>query len=434
MRPGILTFAALLLAGAAGGARAQSAPVDAPPALALRAAYEAARAGSPMLDALRARASALEAMEASAALPPDPQLRVGAMNLSLPSLSASMPGAMAPSIGLMQMLPVGKLGLSGAIARRSTAIARAEAEEGWWEVRSEVAMEIHDLYRVDGQLRLMRESVALLQDLGRVARSMYAAGEGRQADALRATVATARMEAEVRRMEAMRLGMVARLNALLSRPAATPVAAVSIEPPGVAVPAPDTLLAWAERARPLLDRGRVAAEQARLREGLARREIWPELTVGVQYGERPGEMGRERMGSLELGVTLPVFAAKRQLRMRREAEAMTRMAEADLAADRLRVQARVVELLADLDRARSLAALYRREILPQAEATVRSALSSYRAGASDFMTLLDAQMTHNQYRQELVALVAEEGVAVAELEAAIGRELAAATDNPTEAP
>ena len=68
-------------------------------------------------------------------------------------------------------------------------------------------------------------------------------------------------------------------------------------------------------------------------------------------------------------------------------------------------------------------ALYRSTVLPQAEATVASALSAYRVGGVDFMTLLDDRMTVNKYRQELYALDADEGKAWAELEMLIGREL-----------
>ena len=52
-----------------------------------------------------------------------------------------------------------------------------------------------------------------------------------------------------------------------------------------------------------------------------------------------------------------------------------------------------------------------------------SALSSYRVGRVDFMTLLDDQMAVNKYRQELFVLEAEEGKAWAELEMLVGREL-----------
>lgn len=62
-------------------------------------------------------------------------------------------------------------------------------------------------------------------------------------------------------------------------------------------------------------------------------------------------------------------------------------------------------------------------MLPQAEATVASAMSAYRAGSVDFMTLLDDRMTVNKYRQELSTLEADEGKAWAELEMLTGREL-----------
>ena len=50
----------------------------------------------------------------------------------------------------------------------------------------------------------------------------------------------------------------------------------------------------------------------------------------------------ERMGSLMLGFSVPVFARRRQFPMRTEAAAMSRMAEADLSDMRAQVDARKV--------------------------------------------------------------------------------------------
>jgi outer membrane protein, heavy metal efflux system len=129
-----------------------------------------------------------------------------------------------------------------------------------------------------------------------------------------------------------------------------------------------------------------------------------------------------------VGFSVPVFAGRRQLRMRDEAAAMERMASAELGAASAAVAARVIELVAGLERDRTLVVLYRTEVLPQAEANVSSALSSYRVGRVDFMTLLDAQMTLNSYRQELYALLADYGRLVSDLEATVGRELPATAD------
>ncbi|HUG41798.1 MAG TPA: TolC family protein [Longimicrobiales bacterium] len=414
---------------APGAARAQAATPTAPaaptaPALTIEEAYRVARARNPMLRAAAAVADAAATREASAGLPPDPLLQIGLMNFSVPGFETDMPTSMVPSIQAMQMLPwPGKLGLSERIARQTTVMARATSEEAWWEVRSRTAMAFYMIYEADRKLEVMRETLALLRDFEQVAKAMYAAGVGRQSDVLRAGVEVARMDAEIRRMEAMRTSAAARLNGVLDQPAGTPVPALALAPLPLDVPAADTLRAWAEGTRPLLERGRTGVAQARVREDLARKEIWPDPVVGFQYGQRDGAMGTERMGSAMIGFSIPIFAKSRQLRMRDEAAAMGAMAQAELAEMRAQVDARIGELLAELERTRTLVDLYRSEVLPQARANVESSFSSYRVGMVDFMTLVDAQMTTNEYEQELYGLLAEYGRSVAELEMTIGRPL-----------
>ena len=99
------------------------------------------------------------------------------------------------------------------------------------------------------------------------------------------------------------------------------------------------------------------------------------------------------------------------------------MAEADLASMRAATRGSIGVAYAELVRARNLSQLYRSTVLPQAMATVASAMSAYRVGRVDFMTLLDDQMTVNKYQQELYVLDADQGRAWADLEMLTGREL-----------
>ena len=92
------------------------------------------------------------------------------------------------------------------------------------------------------------------------------------------------------------------------------------------------------------------------------------------------------------------------------------MAAADLQAMEAETRGRVGELTASVVRAQRLREIYTGTILPQAEATAGSALDAYRVGGVDFMTLLDAQMNLNRYRQAAVTATAERGKALAELE------------------
>ncbi|MHC4295562.1 MAG: TolC family protein, partial [Planctomycetota bacterium] len=83
----------------------------------------------------------------------------------------------------------------------------------------------------------------------------------------------------------------------------------------------------------------------------------------------------------------------------------------------------LAELRAQVERARNLSALYSTSILPQAHAAVESALSAYRVGRVDYMTLLGNEMTVNRYQIERVRLTAEYHRAVAQVEAIIGNQL-----------
>jgi outer membrane protein, heavy metal efflux system len=398
--------------------------------LTLSEVYRLAGLRSPRLSAARFLAGAVRSMEASAALPPDPFLEIGAMSLSLPGLSADMPTSMVPSIRAMQMVPFpGKLSLRGRIAERTTAIHEARSEEVWWAIRTRAAMAFYEIYTVDRELAVMRETLGLLEDFERVARAMYSAGTGRQADVLRAGVEIARMEAEIRRMEAMAAVSRATLNALLDRPADTSVPSALYPPLPATTQSLDTLRAWADQSRPVIQEGRLEVERARTRRELARRELWPDLSVGIQYGQRPSDgMGTERMGSLMLGFSVPVFAGSRQLRMRDEAQAMERMAVAELTEAQAGLDGRLAGLLAELAKSRTLISLYRSEVLPQARANVEAAFASYRVGSVDFMTLVEAQMSVNRYEADLYRLLAEYGVAVAGLEMTLGRELPLSAD------
>ncbi len=399
-------------------------PEAAPAALTLAGVYSLAAERNPRIRAAWAVADASRAREPAASTLPDPFLQFGVMNLSIPGLNADMPNSMAPALQLMQMVPFpGKLSLSGKVAEQTTVMFSAEARETWWEVRSSAAMSFYDIYAVDRQLEVMGKTLRLLMDFERVAQAMYSAGTGRQSDVLRANVEIARMEADIARMEAMRDVAGARLNALLDRPADTPIPSPTYPSLPLRTAGVDTLRTWAEQSRPMLERGRAGVARSEEQLSLAHREIWPDFVVGLQYGQRPSDMGVRRMGSAMIGFNIPIFAGRRQLRMRDEAAAMERMATADLTQMRAQVDGRIGELLADLERARTLIKLYQQEVLPQAEANVESSFSSYRVGAVDFLTLVDAQMTLNQYEQDLYVLLGEYGTTIAELEMTIGRTL-----------
>jgi outer membrane protein TolC len=224
-------------------------------------------------------------------------------------------------------------------------------------------------------------------------------------------------------MTAMRSAMFARLNALLNRDGSAEIGRLAPPLFPSSLPEVDALQRAALEQRPMLRAAAFEAEAAAAATSLAKREIIPDFTFGLQYAQRGSDMGTEHMGSLMIGASIPLFATRRQYRMREEMRAMESMAQAELSEMRAETGARIREMYSGITTARTLASLYRKEVLPQAHANVQSALNAYRSGSVDFMTLLDARMQLNRYREEGFSFVASEGTAWAELEMLVGLEL-----------
>ena len=419
---GVLLVIAMMLTSTAPGMAQASQPqiAETHTALSLGDLYREVQRANPRIQAARALSRAAQARVPGASRPPDPQFQLGLMNYALPRL-APMPVLGMNQLQLMQMLPLGgKLALAGRMASATATATGYRADDVSWDLRTQTAMAFYDLHTTDRGLDVARETLRLLRDIAATAEAMYRVGDGRQADVLRAQVEIARMVEDTLRMQAMRESMTARIDALLGRGPTVGIAAPILPAFPDSVPTRAWLDSVARDTRPMIRAGLEDVRAADASARLARKEIFPDILVGVQYAQQGGEMGTERMGSLMLGASLPIFARSRQLQMRVEADAMKQMAQADLAAMRAETGGKIGEAYAALTRARSLARLYRTTVLPQAEATVASALSAYRVGSVDFMTLLDDRMTVNKYRQELNVLDADQGKAWAELEMLVG--------------
>jgi outer membrane protein TolC len=397
-------------------------PVNAAPdTLRLARALEMAREANPSLQAARLRADVAEARVSQAGAFPDPMLSFGFMNRPVNDLGRTDQPMTMNTVGLTQRFPwPGKLGFSEERADYLAAAEGLDAQEVERQLLARVASAYHHLAFMDRALAVMRDTRGLLRDFFEVSSARYAVGDGLQQDVLQAQVSVAQMTEDITVMEQDRVAMAARLNALLGRAATEPVDALELAGPGGELPSVDSLMALAAGQRPALQAARQRALAAEAGYKAARRALYPDITVSLSYGGRPQF---ENFVSLMFGISIPLFAGSRQLPMRDEMQAMQRMEEArelDLYNETF---ARLSELRAQAERARSLSRLYETSVLPQAEAAVESALSAYRVGRIDYTTLVVNEMTVNRYSIESVRLTAEYHRAVAQVEALVGSTL-----------
>ncbi len=400
-----------------GGPPGHPAPHAFSDTLRLSEAVAMAREANPMLRAeqLQARASAERAGQAGAW--PEPRLALGFKNRPIDGFGTEEMMTMN-TVEVSQMVPwPGKRGLDR-VRGQGTALADSLAAlEAEVNLGARVAALYFSMAAADRSLQVMEETRQLLQAFQETTTAMYGVGEAIQQDVLQAQVAVARMSGDIVVMQQDRLAAQARFNALLGRAPETAVGSLELPDVGPGLPSVDSLMRLASAGRPALAAAAARVGSATAGLAAARKEWWPDLMVAVEYGQRPRY---NDMMSLMVGFSVPITGGSRQRPMQREMQAMEAMAEASARDLENETFAMLAEQRAMAERARTLAGLYRTQVLPQARASVASAQSAYRVGQADFMTLVESQMTVNRYRLEEIRLAAEYHTAAVAIRALLG--------------
>ncbi len=427
-------LAGLLLTPLAPTAAAQAAANAAGPSLAqddsLGASVQGlltfARAQSPELSAMRQEADAAAQRIAPAGALPDPVLRVELMNINNQGTDA--PVSIFPSkVGetkytLMQTLPLwGKRDLRRDAAAADARQADARTDASWAELALRIKTAYAEYYRAAGNQRLATEVLALMSRLEQVAQARYAGGLVGQSDAIRAQLEQTAMRGELISLDGEKRQIRARLNALLARDAAAPLAdplTLRALPPWASADA----ASLAERAR---ERNpQIQAELARLGAAQKNRDLtqanrYPDLLVGVS----PSQVGsRITTWGLMFELAIPLQQAARR-GQEREAQAMVGAAQSRAEALQHQLLGDLAVNLAGLDAARRTEALVTTQLLPQSELSLQSALAAYEAGKAEFAMLLEAQRQIRKGRQELLKAQVEAQIRLADIERILGEDL-----------
>ncbi|MBI1919505.1 MAG: TolC family protein [Geobacter sp.] len=331
----------------------------------------------------------------------------------------------AKVIGLSQQIPFwGKRGLKEEMAEREAESQKWAIEERKLELRRMVIETGYQIYFVDKSLEVVDKNIAILDDFITLAQTKYSVGQGAQQDVFKAQVERSRMLEMRISFEQQRVSLQAALNALLNRPAETPVGRFAdFETTPVGQSSTD-LLAIAEENRPQFKALRALIAKGEAGHRLAKKEYYPDFNVSFEYMQRDPAMGEPGYDMYSAGVTfnLPVQLARRQA-MLAESSSEVRMGNEELNMLKNSIRSGIGDSMAQLDRRRRLIELYRTGIIPQAAQSLESATIGYRVNKVDFLTLLDNQVVLFNYEREYYESMAEYQMKRAQLEAIVGKEL-----------
>jgi outer membrane protein, heavy metal efflux system len=301
-------------------------------------------------------------------------------------------------------------------AEAEAATLRADVDRAARDVEFDAA----SAYLMLGERRRMidvaREQAALASQLTSAAAARYAAGQAGQADLLRAEVESARASAQLNALRAEIRGAEAMLNAAIGRDTTLPVPPLVAADADRSPPSPADAIAIALERRPELQGGAAEIDRAAAETEVMRSMYRPMGMVRLGHASTMTE-GQGLM--VMLGVSLPVWRGSLAAGVR-EAEAMQRMARADLAAMRRMVEGEVVAARERIDAARVRFLALRDDVEPRARAAVQSSLGAYRSGQSDMVAVIDATRALWDTQGELVMAEADVGLAWARLERATG--------------
>jgi len=389
------------------------------PALTLDEIERAALTGNPEIAVAARRLAAIEAHVPQAGALDDPALMY--RGWQVPLREPWNYNAAQNMFMFSQTFPgFGKRSLRTSVAESGVAEAKAALEATRLDVRIQVRKAFYDLLRAEDGLRIHDEHVDIAHQAVEAARIKYAVGKVPQQDILKAQISATRLAEHLIHFEQDIELAQARLDTLLGRDPHEPINVQGEYETALELPPLEKLERAALQSRPDLVQAQAAAAKSRQEQNLARKAYNPDLTVSAGYMLMPRGSEFRNNYMVEGSINLPWLNRRRHESEIAEATAMVNEQDAEIAAMRNAAFGQVQEALVQTKAAQKLAKVYQNSLRPQAEATLHSTVIAYENDRTEFLDLLDSQMTVIDLDLAYFQALADFEARLADLELAVG--------------
>jgi cobalt-zinc-cadmium efflux system outer membrane protein len=269
----------------------------------------------------------------------------------------------------------------------------------------------YQLHFLDAKVDVNRQTLALVTDLERLARTQNEVGKVTLQDVLRAQIEQDRLTTEIANLEDSHNPLLAQFKAALGLTAEQP------NPPVPAKFESTSLDLSAEQlfASALARNPRLKAMEAEVRRAdaslrLAYKARVPDFNLGVEVDAKASPV----FVTPQLGVTLPIWRDKIAAEIA-GAQAGQRAAKVRLSAEQIALAVEFAEKSFMFRESSRNLALLQERLLPKALQSLEVARAGYTAGQSTFIDLLDAQRTWLGFLLTEVEARTQRELALAEL-------------------
>jgi cobalt-zinc-cadmium efflux system outer membrane protein len=348
---------------------------------------------------------------------PDPTLTLSWMGNPVPFEVQDNDPSSYRGITVMQMLPRGgKRALQREVARKDVAVEEVSESAARRKLATEARAAFFDYYYYGVALEITERNHQRLAQLADIAEARYRVGKAMQQDVLRARLEVSVLMQRTAALQQQRLTAAARLNTLMGRPVAAPLAPAA-EPAASALPALAAIAPAAEANDPMLARDLRMGERESAALALSRKNSIPDLSVGYMFQQRTG---MPDMYGMQFTVNLPGFHRERLRQEVAEGELRVRAAQQEQQSRRLELSYELRQNYAAAQTAKQMLDLYDQAILPQAELARDSAQASYTVGNIDFLTVLTSYAAIYSYQLDYYRQRADYEIAVARIHGLTG--------------
>ena len=322
---------------------------------------------------------------------------------------------------ISQTLPGrGKRDLRTKVAKGDVAEAKAALDATRLDIRIRVRKAFYDLLRAEDGLRIHDQHVDIAQQAVAAAKIKYSIGKVPQQDVLKAQLSLTRLAEHLIHFEQDTDLARARLNTLLGRDPSAPMDVHGDHLISTLLPSIVTLEKMALQSRPDLIQMQAALDKSHTEEALAKRTYSPDFTVSAGYMLMPRGSEFRNNYMVEGSINLPWLNRRKHDSEIAESTAKVTEQDAELAAMRSSAFGQIQEALIEARAAQKLANVYQQSLQPQAEATLHSTVIAYENNRTEFLDLLDSQMTVIDLDLAYLQVLADFEVRLADLELAVG--------------
>jgi len=298
--------------------------------------------------------------------------------------------------GAKQTFPFyGKRELRATVAAKEAESLEASYEAVKSEVIRQVKRSFYDLFYVSTIIDITHREKELLKRFERIAMTKYATGSGSQQDILKIQVEISKLQDRLLTLSDHKQTAGAILNILVNRPAERPLGKPGIPKLRRFFFRQEELFALAKKHRPELQSNKALIEKSESAYKLAKKEYYPNLTIGVNYIQvDPGPLDVRDNGqdafTVTTSINIPIWFKKLSSQVK-SAVGKTRAHQSTYQNVLNRTLFEVKDNYFRIQTARETVELYKTALIPQAEQSMKSAEAGYISGMVSFLDLLDAE-------------------------------------------